>query len=288
MKQATNACVDIHPAGEIEGTLVCIPGVNSGAYIFTDAAVALPRWRIVAMNSPGVEGMPFNLPLTPRSYAEQVLDVLKAQHVEGPFVVLGHSMGGFAAQELARAVPDRVSKLVLVSTCRGQPDIGRDVMRMPLTVGTDFFSFQRKMTKNEDEGKKLFGHGFAEREPLRYNTFVAQVKAHMPGQTASLAQMAAGGMFTSVPWVKKLKIETLVVQGTDDVVVSPESAKKLSEALPHARYLELHGVGHFPMVEHPKFWAHVATFVGGTPLGEDVPAKPGWWRALWARLWRSG
>ena len=42
---------------------------------------------------------------------------------------------------------------------------------------------------------------------------------------------------------------TLVVAGELDVVVPPSTMRLLADALPHARYVEFAGVGHFPEVE---------------------------------------
>jgi hypothetical protein len=63
--------------------------------------------------------------------------------------------------------------------------------------------------------------------------------------------------------------------------VRPESGRKLAESLPNGRWLPLYGVGHFPMLEHPRFGAHVADFLHGATLGER-PMPKSW--AIWQWL----
>lgn len=285
-----NACVDVKPAGPTMGTLVCLPGVNSGAYLFGGAVPEMgQRWRIIAINPPGVEGMPLHLPLTAHGYAQQALALLDALGTDGPLVVLGHSLGGFAAQELARLAPHRVSKLILVSTCRGQPDITRDIARMPFQAGMDFWSLQRLIEKNPGEGhKKLFGPGYALRESTQYLWFLQQRQAHLPSQAATLAHITAGGAFSSTSWAGQLNCPTLVMHGDADILVSHESGKALAQSIPGARFLSLYGVGHFPMLENPRFWGYVSAFAQGLQLGEEAPAKISFFQRLKERLWRAG
>lgn len=277
------------PEGGASGTLVCLTGVNSGAYLMQGAVAAMGHeWQVLRMNTPGVDGMPLPIPFTPKAYAKKVLEILDKEGVQ-QFVLLGHSLGGYAAQELARMVPERVQKLILVSTSRGQPDTAIDVALMQKKLGMPFWEFQKLMAQNDAKGHEpLFGPDFAHREPLVYRAFLELRRAFLPASSVSLAHLSAGGMFSSAAWVKRLKMPTLVVHGTADILVSARSGRKLADALPQTQWLELFDVGHFPMLEYAGFWDKVRQFVEGVNLGQPAEPKDGFLQKLWNGLWFSG
>jgi pimeloyl-ACP methyl ester carboxylesterase len=274
---------DHMPQGPAQGTLVCLPGVNSGAYLMDGAVAALPDWRVVRLNTPGEGSTPLQ-PFSVGAYATLARQTLDKLDVTGPVVLLGHSLGGYAAQEFARQNPERVSRLILASTSRGQPDTAHDLMTLGRKVGMSFWDFQKlNETDAAAAHRHLFGPGFADREAGVFNHFLAQRAAHLPGKSATLAQLSAGGSFSSAGWVARIKCPVLVIQGGADVLVSATSAKKMAQALPDAHWLELHGVGHFPMLEHPDFWKYVATFARGGSVGEALEAQMGFLQKLWKR-----
>lgn len=274
------------PSPPAVGTLVCIPGLNSGAYMFTGARSALPRWRIVRFNTPGLPGVPLPLPFTVHAYAEHVRKHLGLLQLgQQPVVVLGHSLGGYTAQELARIWPSMVAKLVLVGTSRGQPDTTRDMKALEEHIGQNFWAWSKQLERDPTTAlKPLFGPDFTIRQPDIYMRFIAQRAAAMPEKSATLAQITAGGLFSSMRFVKRLPQPALVVHGTADMLVSFKSGQQLAAALPHGRLLALHDVGHFPPLEHPKFWHYVAEFCEGATLGDDVAPAPNFWTAL-KRFW---
>lgn len=278
---------DHNPGGDNAGTIVCLPGVNSGAYLMEGIISAMPGWRILRLNPPGVSGMPLPLPFSVKAYARQVVETLNNAGV-GSFVLLGHSLGGYSAQEVARMLPERVSRLILVSTSRGQPDTAMDIAAMQRKIGMSFWEFQQTIAKNPIEGHKpLFGQGYPAREPEMYATFLKLRKAHLPVQSVTLAHISAGGLFSSMGWVRRLKMPTMVIHGTADCLVSIESGRKLAQAMPQAQLLELYEVGHFPMLEYASFWEKVRRFAeeasGGFRTDSTESLMRQWLRKLWMR-----
>lgn len=275
-----------HPVG----VLVCLPGVNSGAYLFEQAVKVLgPYWRIIRLAVPGADGVPLPLPFSTRHYAQHVWQVLDELDILQPVTVLGHSLGGFAAQEMARLQPGRVQRLVLVSTSRGQPDTAADLNALQLSLGMNFWQMAQQIDRDPWQGlRPLFGSTFIANHPGVYDAFVKQRTQHLPSGTASLAHIGAGAAFSSVSWAYRLECPTLVIHGTEDRLVRLESAKHLAQDLPNGRFLELFGVGHFPMLEHPHFWEHVRTFLGGAVMGVTLGPREGWWGAFKGFLFRHG
>ncbi|BCW66442.1 hypothetical protein NicSoilB4_12050 [Arthrobacter sp. NicSoilB4] len=95
-------------------TILAVHGVTASHKAWPGLAEALPDVRIIA---PDLRGRgrsnhlpaPYGMP----SHAEDLAAVLAALSI-GPVVVVGHSMGAFAAVVLANLFPERVRSLVLV------------------------------------------------------------------------------------------------------------------------------------------------------------------------------
>jgi pimeloyl-ACP methyl ester carboxylesterase len=270
--------------------LIILPGVNSGAYLF-EGARELKDVEVVRLDPPGVGKMlPLTLPFTPKAYAREVLRYMDLHNI-WQADILGHSMGGFAAQELVQMSPDRVNRLILVSTSAGQPGTTRDVAAMPGKIKMGFWEFNQLIEHEPLEGMKvLFGKRFVTHHPHLYGEFIKQRTAHLPAGSVSLAHLTAGGAFSSQRWIRKLNVPALVIHGSDDVLVSAQSGRELAGYLPDARYIELHGVGHFPMLEHEKFWSYVKGFLAGDGAGLRVEASQptGMWSRLKEILTRHG
>jgi pimeloyl-ACP methyl ester carboxylesterase len=276
------------PQEPIAGTLVCLPGVNSAAYLMAGVVPVMQDWRILRLNPPGVAGLPLPLPFSVKAYARQVLETLN-QHGVGEFVLLGHSLGGYAAQELARMAPERVKKLILVSTSRGQPDTAMDIALMQRRIGMNFWELQQLISRNVADGHKpLFGPGFPAREPVLFEAFLEMRKAYLPVQSVTLAHLSAGGMFSSMNWIRKLRMPVMVMHGNADNLVGVESGRKLAQALPNSQWLELYDVGHFPMLEYVSFWDKVRQFAEDRPIGMMVETPDNWFRKMMKGWWVRG
>jgi len=158
--------------------------------------------------------------------------------------VLGTSLGGMVAQELALAHSLRVDKLVLACTTTG----GAQAHPMP------------------EQTVRLLANGatlrdFVENalEPDPRTELVERILAHRVATAQSreawLAQAAAGAAFDAYERAGSIAAPALVLHGDGDVVVDPRNAELLAGLLPHAS-LEL-----FPGTGHLFFWQQPERFV---------------------------
>ncbi len=109
--------------------LLLIGGLWSQAPMFDPVLPHLPGFRSIAFDPPGIGAT--EMPARPYSvqrlagFAAGVLDAVGVERAD----VLGVSLGGAVAQQLARSRPERVGRLVLVSTgpgafgVPGRPDV---------------------------------------------------------------------------------------------------------------------------------------------------------------------
>jgi 3-oxoadipate enol-lactonase len=163
--------------------------------------------------------------------------------------VAGTSMGGMIAQTLALEHPERVQKLVLMSTSFGgreaeppTPEAAAVLLPVP---GAPVADLQRRtlelLTAPEfaRANAELIEQLSLERQrmPTRGRIFKAQMSAIMGSDRAQR--------------VRGLRHPTLVVHGQDDLLIPVDNGKQLAARIPHARLVLFEGCGHFPHIEKP-------------------------------------
>lgn len=185
-------------------------------------------------------------PYTARMMAEDAVSVLDETGVARAHVV-GTSLGGMIAQELALAHPERVERLVLACTSPGGPNavpMPEKTVRLitqPLDLPPDerFRVFVRNaLSEPYDEAmvEEIREHRMAEAQPLE----------------AWQAQAAAGVGHDAFDRVGEIAAPTLVVTGTADEVVDARNSDLLAERIPGARLERFEGAGHLFFWQEPE------------------------------------
>src|SRR5262245_15752431 len=96
--------------------LVLVHGIGADGRMFDPVVERLgDAARIVVWNLPGYGGTPLDGPLDFPGLAAVLAADLRALGIERA-VLLGHSIGGMVAQELAATFPERVRALILSAT----------------------------------------------------------------------------------------------------------------------------------------------------------------------------
>jgi pimeloyl-ACP methyl ester carboxylesterase len=164
--------------------------------------------------------------------------------------VLGISMGGMVAQELALRHADRLRTLALGCTYAGGPQ-GR--LSPPETLQ----KLQRGWTSGDRELALRLGWevnvspAFAADEEA-FATF-REAALSVPARVPAIMQQlhAVSGHDTSAR-LEQISAPTLVVHGTEDRMLPVENGRWIAEHIPGARYEELDDVGHMFWVEQPE------------------------------------
>jgi 3-oxoadipate enol-lactonase len=238
--------------------LVLIQGVGVGRWGWEPVADRLARrFQVITIDNRGIGAS--DAPsghYSTRMMADDVLAVLDHAGIQRASLV-GTSLGGMIAQELALAHPERVDRLVLVATIPGGP------RSRPMLLGTTYLfasaPFMTSKAKLREFVNKTLGPQTLRRRPKVARRLVARKLAHPQSESAWRAQTAAGMLFNPLGRQRRIIQPTLVVQGTADQVVAPGNADVLAGLLPNARVQRFEGAGHLLYCEQPKRFVRVVT-----------------------------
>lgn len=247
--------VVVDGAGE---PLLLIPGLGAGRSAFTPIVTDLARsHRVITFDPRGIgdsEGMG-NTTLT--AMAADVVAVLDAVHVAAA-AVFGASMGGLVAQHLVVDHPARVGNLVLAATSPGG-DAGVDARP------EDQAALLGKGARTPEEAYRiactvLYSPAFQRARPDFIEAQVRERGRHPVRPRVFSAQYSAmWAPDDSFQRLSSVTVPTLVMHGTDDVVVPFENARILARRIPGAQLRPFEGCGHLFFHERPAETARVVT-----------------------------
>ena len=239
-------------------SLVLIHGLGYARWGWEPVADPLAeRFEVVLLDNRGIgESDAPAGPYTTIAMAEDVVRVLDEAGL-GSANVVGTSLGGMVAQEIALAHPDRVERLVLACTTPGGPNAA------PMPEGTVRLLAEAPALPPEQRLRRFVENALA---PGASPELVERIMAHRlataQDPAAWAAQAAAGAAFDVWARLPELAAPTLVLHGTADAVVDVANAALLAERIPDARVELFDGCGHLFFWEQPeRFVASVTEFL---------------------------
>jgi pimeloyl-ACP methyl ester carboxylesterase len=174
---------------------------------------------------PHLEGHDVRAVDLPRGGVARAVDWLTAVlETEGPATLVGHSMGGLVAAEVAAEHPQLVERLVLVSPAGAELGSSRLHHVLPLVQTV-----------------------------VRTRPRVLANLAWDATRTGPIALWRSTGevVRATVGHLRTVQAPTLVVWGNRDALIPPARADAYMAAIPGARLVVLPHAGHVPMAEAP-------------------------------------
>jgi 3-oxoadipate enol-lactonase len=207
--------------------------------------------------------------------AADVVAVLDAAGIRRAHV-MGASLGGMVAQELAVDHPKRVDGLVLACTTPGWPFAypmpQASVRLIAATAGMTAELALRRHAENALSARTL------QHRPELLGRLV-ELQGSRPADPAALrAQATAGALYAGRRRQTRIRARTLVLQGAADTVVDPRNGKLLADRIPGARLVIFPELGHLLFWEDPDGFADAVTsflLVGAQARKHPPAAAPG-------------
>ena len=198
------------------------------------AALEAAGHRLAAPRLPGPEPeLGFDV------WARRVLGL-----VDGPFVPVGCSMGGYLAFELWRQAQERIPALALVDT-RATPDTPEqrearnDAIRLLGEAGREDFW--------DDLAPRLFS---ASADPAVVAR-AREIALEQPLTGLVAAQETIRDRVDSRPTLATIDVPVLVAVGEEDGMTPPADAEAMAEAIAGASLVRVAGAGHLAPLERP-------------------------------------
>jgi pimeloyl-ACP methyl ester carboxylesterase len=181
--------------------------------------------------------------------AADALGLLDALEIDSAHVV-GISMGGMVAQELALAAPERVRTLTLGCTFPGGPEATMTDMAVVGMLAEAVLSGDQERTLRVGYEVMIAAeYGAQEGAYELYSELAGQYQAPVP---VLMAQLSAIMGHDTSERLKEIAAPTLVIHGTEDRLLVAANGELLAKLIPGARLELLEGSGHMFFWEQPE------------------------------------
>jgi pimeloyl-ACP methyl ester carboxylesterase len=215
--------------------------------------------RVVAIDLPGFGHSPMPTQEISISGYARLLDQLLDQLDLDAAAVVGNSMGGFIAAELAIAFPQRVERLVLISaagisthrdprTMRAVPTLRR--MERILAASAAWFASKSDAVARRPRLREA-ALNVVVRHPSRLPAALAAEQLRGAGKPGFMPALEATIHYDLRERFPEIACPTLIVWGENDMLIGVRDADVFAELIPNSRKVIFEDTGHMAMLERP-------------------------------------
>jgi pimeloyl-[acyl-carrier protein] methyl ester esterase len=257
---------EVHGSGEA-GDLVLLHGWSLNLRVWDGLTRMLtPQFRVIAIDLPGHGRSDWDpRATTPAAQAWRIHETLAP--LTERYTLLGWSLGGQLALDLAAALPTSVERLALIATTP-------KFLKSPTwRCGTPRPQLARLIHRLHSEGERAVSDflallvrgsapGTAARVLAKLRAALRTHGAASPeALSAGLARLRDGDLR---PALRRVQAPALVVAGERDRIIRPTAVRALAHALPNGQYAEIAGAAHAPFLSHPvQFLRRLNGFLHG-------------------------
>ena len=249
--------------------LVLIGGWASYRWIwFRQIPTFKKKYRCVVFDNRGAgRSSKPDYPYTIEMFAKDTIGLMDVLEIKSAHI-LGISMGGLIAQQIAISYPERVRGLIIVSSHFGGPNqIRMDDRTMALLVAlpTETISIEQA---REMRYRATFSPQFLQENRSVIEQIDGWAEKYPTPLYAQVNQSAATSAFNAETELKQIIAPTLILHGDQDKAVPTENGKLIAERIPKSKLVVLKGASHFCIIEkHEEFNNEVMNFIDEVEKG---------------------
>ena len=231
---------------EPSATLFLVHGLGTSSSTWLKVLPLLKgNYRIAAIDLPGFGFSNLEIAGTYCTLEEHVeaLTVFANTVARQPFILLGHSFGGWVSALYASRHPHNVKHLVLVDTA-GVYYRGVEKLRASFTL-------------NSVQDTRRLLDDLWYRYPWYFKPFAGSIFRELRQRGMNELVGSIDATYFLVEELSKLSMPVSIIWGREDKVILPESVDVLVKFVPHARAVFIEQCGHVPQLEKPAEFASV-------------------------------
>src|SRR5271169_69662 len=230
--------------------------------------------EVILFNSAGVSNSSGNVPTSFQEMGANAIAFIKALGLSKADV-LGFSIGGMVAQEIIAQAPELVRRLILVGTGPRGAD-------MSTSRSAEIFAGAYDPPEHlwlavhfsPSPSSRAAGLAFLKRKLLRGD------RDPEVSEEAAVAQREAIGKYIApaagvLDYLKDIRQPTLVVQGSNDVIIPTVNSYVLQQNLPNAQLILYPDANHGSFYQYPELFVSQADqFLTSVPQADDPNLRP--------------
>ena len=260
-----NIYYESHGQGE---PLVLIQGLGGGhASWFLQTRAFKKHYRVITFDNRGIGKTDKSSdPYTIKTMADDTIGLMDYLGVDKAHI-LGASLGGMVAQEVAIGYPQRVIKLVLVCTSAGGREITDIHPEMLKAIGIKEGSTEADLISVDFVKlmSAIISVAFNRRLYRMLLLPISKVHMKLGGVGGHLEQMEAVAGHSIVNRLHLIEAPTLVITGTEDKIMSPHSSEVIASQIPNAKLVKVEDGSHAFFLEmRGRFNKEVLGFLRGS------------------------
>lgn len=235
----------------VEGSgppLLLVMGLGGNIEMWQPLVDELPGFETIAFDAPGMgESEIPQWPISIRGLARITASLVRALG-HARVDVLGVSYGGAIAQELAYRHREMVRRLVLAATSFGIGSVPGKPSALAL-LSTPYRYYSRSHLKSI--APRLYGGRIA-RQPSLLDQHAYSRLGHAPSWRGYAWQLAAIAGWSSLPYLRRIRVPALVLTGDDDPIIRVVNGRVLAGLIPEAQLHVMRGSGHLFLIDEAR------------------------------------
>ncbi|MED7819464.1 MULTISPECIES: alpha/beta fold hydrolase [unclassified Francisella] len=227
--------------------LIMLPGLTGDQTMWGNIVLELQKhYQVILIDNRGAgRSQVTQAPFSISDMANDVMNVIEELKLKKTSI-LGHSMGGYVAQEFAIQYPEKLDKLILMSTrCKASPLstiqseiafhlIDSKIDPIVLIKNSMTWCFGETFMSNEKNVTDYIERSLNRQYPAHLEGFKHQVLAINSFENNNL---------------EKIQAPTLIINGEEDRIAPIPYSDYMKKHIPNAQQVILKNVGHMPHIE---------------------------------------